>query len=79
MPELRGLYPVAYVRALLHLVLVGAFVLGAISVWLRQNKVLGMSGIGLTLVAALLGGSRVPLDGEVSRARSSGSTGSCST
>lgn len=67
MPELRGLYPIPYVRALLHLVLVGAFVLGTISLWLRRRKVLGMIGIGLTLIAALLGGSRVPLDGELSR------------
>ena len=63
MPELRGLYPIAYVRALLHIVLVGAFVLGTISVWLRKRKVLGTIGITLTLVAALLGGSRVPLEG----------------
>lgn len=64
-PELRALYPVPYVRALLHLVLVGAFALGAVSVCLRRRKVLGMSAIALTLVAALLGGSRVPLDGEL--------------
>jgi lathosterol oxidase len=67
MPELRGLYPIPYVRALLHLVLVGSFLLGALSVCLRQSKALGLAGIALTLVAALLGGSRVPLDGELSR------------
>lgn len=65
MPELRGLYPVPYVRGLLHLVLVTAFLLGALSVCLRRSKVLGMAGMGLTLIAALLGGSRVPLDGEL--------------
>jgi sterol desaturase/sphingolipid hydroxylase (fatty acid hydroxylase superfamily) len=65
-PELRGLYPIPYVRALLHLVLVGSFVLGVVSVCLRQSKVLGMAGVGLTLIAALLGGSRVPLEGELS-------------
>jgi sterol desaturase/sphingolipid hydroxylase (fatty acid hydroxylase superfamily) len=65
MPELRSLYPIPYVRALLHLVLVGSFLLGVLSVWLRQSKALGLTGIGLTLVAALLGGSRVPLDGEL--------------
>ena len=47
MPELRELYPLPYVRALLHLVLVGAFVLGVISVSLRQNKALGVAGIVL--------------------------------
>jgi len=65
MPELRGLYPVPYIRALLHLVLVGAFLLGVLSVVLRRSKRLGASGISLVLVAALLGGSRVPLDGEL--------------
>ncbi len=65
MPELRGLYPIPYVRALLHLVLVSSFLLGAVSVCLRQSKALGMAGITLTLAAALLGGSRVPLDGDL--------------
>ncbi len=64
-PELRGLYPVPTVRALLHLVLVGAFGLGVLSLLLRPSKRLGASGIALTLVAALLGGSRVPIDGEL--------------
>ena len=64
-PELRALYPVPFIRALLHVVLVWSFVAGVISVCLRRRKILGMTGIGLTLVAALLGGSRVPLDGEL--------------
>jgi len=64
-PELRGLYPIPYVRALLHLFLVAAFVLGALSVCLRYNKALGLTRITLTLAAVLLGGSRVPLDGEL--------------
>jgi sterol desaturase/sphingolipid hydroxylase (fatty acid hydroxylase superfamily) len=67
MPELRELYPIPYVRALLHVVLVTSFLLGALSVCLRHNKVLGMSGITLTLVAALLGGSHVPLEGELTK------------
>jgi sterol desaturase/sphingolipid hydroxylase (fatty acid hydroxylase superfamily) len=67
MPELRGLYPIPYVRALLHLVLVAAFVLGAASVCLRYNKALGLTGLALTLTATLLGGSRVPLDGELTK------------
>jgi lathosterol oxidase len=65
MPELRGLYPVPHVRALLHLVLVSAFLLGLLSVTLRRSKRLGAAGMTLTLVAALLGGSRVPIDGEL--------------
>ena len=64
-PQLRGLYPVPYVRATLHVVLVASFLLGSASVCLRYNKALGLTGISLTLIAALLGGSRVPLDGEI--------------
>jgi lathosterol oxidase len=65
-PEARALYPIPYVRALLHVFLVGAFVLGVGSVCLRRNGYrLGAAGIALTLVAALLGGSRVPVDGEL--------------
>jgi lathosterol oxidase len=65
MPEIRALYPLPYVRALLHVVLVGAFVLGVGSVCLRRHLALGAAGMGLTLAAALLGGSRVPVDGEL--------------
>jgi lathosterol oxidase len=64
-PEARALYPLPYVRALLHVVLVAAFVLGAFSLSLRRNKALGTIGVGATLAAALLGGSRVPVEGSV--------------
>jgi sterol desaturase/sphingolipid hydroxylase (fatty acid hydroxylase superfamily) len=65
MPELRSLYPLRYVRALLHLILVAAFLLGVVSVCLRRSKRLGATGITLTLIAALLGGSSVPISGEL--------------
>ena len=52
-------------RALLHLVLVSGFVPGVISVALRPSKTLGLTAVGATLLAALLGGSRVPIDGEL--------------
>jgi len=65
MPELRGRYPLVYIRALIHVVLVAAFLLATASVWLRYNKALGLTGIGFVLVAALLGGSRVPIDRDV--------------
>jgi lathosterol oxidase len=65
MPELRALYPLPYVRALLHVVLVSAFLLGALSVCWRRRKTLGLLGITFTLAAALLGGARVPVDGEL--------------
>jgi sterol desaturase/sphingolipid hydroxylase (fatty acid hydroxylase superfamily) len=64
-PEARALYPVPYIRALLHLVLVASFVLGVISLSLRRNKVLGTVGVCATLFAALLGGSRVSVDDEL--------------
>jgi len=66
-PELRSIYPLPYVRGLLHLVLVTSFLLGVVSVFLRQNKFLGLTGISLTLIAALLGGSHVPIDGELTK------------
>jgi sterol desaturase/sphingolipid hydroxylase (fatty acid hydroxylase superfamily) len=65
MPQLRGRYPLPYVRALVHVVLVAAYLLGTASVWLRRNKALGLTGIALVLIAALLGGSRVPIDRDV--------------
>lgn len=65
MPELREVYPIPYIRALLHLILVASFVLGIVSIILRRNKAGGLTGMGLTLVAALMGGSRVPIDGEM--------------
>jgi len=65
-PEARALYSVTLVRALLHLVLVSGFLLGLVSLTLRRNKLLGVVGTGAALVAALLGGSQVPLDGELS-------------
>jgi len=63
--DARALYPLPYIRALIHLFLVGGFVLGVISLCLRRSKWLGATGVTLTLVAALLGGSRVPIDGEL--------------
>ncbi len=64
-PEVRSYYPLPIVRAALHVVLVLAFLLGLLSIMLRQNKTLGVLGIGVVLAAALLGGSRVQLDGEL--------------
>jgi hypothetical protein len=64
-PEARALYPVPVVRALLHVVLISAFLLGVLSLVLRRNKALGMVAVSATLIAALLGGSQVPVDGEL--------------
>ena len=65
MPALRDLYPLPWVRAVVHVVLVASFLLGSTSLCLRYNKALGVAGISLTLIAALLGGSRVPIDDEL--------------
>jgi sterol desaturase/sphingolipid hydroxylase (fatty acid hydroxylase superfamily) len=67
MPEVRSLYPMPYIRALIHIILVSAFLLGVISVCLRPSKLLGSIGIAFTLIAALLGGSRVPIEGELTK------------
>ena len=59
--ELRPLRSFAYLQAVIHLVLVTSFLLGSVSAWLRTNKTLALTGIGCTLVAALLGGSQVAI------------------
>lgn len=64
-PELRRFYSLEYLRAIIHLTLVASFLLGSVSAFLRANKALAFIGIGFTLAAALLGGSTVPVEGEV--------------
>lgn len=61
--ELRPLYSIGYVRALIHVTLVASFLLGSLSAFLRANKTLALIGIGLTLAAAALGGSYVAQGG----------------
>lgn len=63
--QLRPLVAFPYLRPSLHVILVAAFLLATASLLLRANKTMGLTGLGLTLAAALLGGSRVPLPGEV--------------
>ncbi len=63
--ELRSFYSLGYLRAIIHLTLVAAFLFGSVSAFLRANKVLALTGIGFTLAAALLGGSQVPVEGNV--------------
>ena len=57
--DLRPLYSSPFLRPAIHVALVAAFLLGSVSAVLRANKTLGLTGLGFTLVAALLGGSRV--------------------
>jgi sterol desaturase/sphingolipid hydroxylase (fatty acid hydroxylase superfamily) len=58
MPEARAFYDVRLIRIGLHLVLIGAFLLGTVSIVLRQNKILGFVALACVLVAAVLGGSQ---------------------
>jgi lathosterol oxidase len=57
--DLRPLYASPYLRPVIHLALVTAFLLGSVSAVLRANKALALIGLGFTLAAALLGGSQV--------------------
>ncbi|MGC3970697.1 MAG: sterol desaturase family protein [Pirellulales bacterium] len=57
-PDARALYNVGVIRLALHLVLITAFSLGAVSIVLRESKALGFSAMALVLLAAVLGGSR---------------------
>ncbi len=65
MPQLRAYYPLPIVRALLHICLVSAFLLGLVSISLRRNKWLGGLAMAITLAAGLLGGSQVSAQREV--------------
>ncbi|HEX4792295.1 MAG TPA: sterol desaturase family protein [Humisphaera sp.] len=64
-PPLRDTYGQPGFRLGLHFLLIGAFALAAISLVLRSNKVLGFTSIGITLLATVLGGSRVQPHGEL--------------
>lgn len=64
-PQLRAVYPMDVIRGLIHITLLSAFFLGILSVILRREKALGAVGIAFSLVAALLGGSRVKVEGPV--------------
>jgi lathosterol oxidase len=64
--DLRVFYALDSVRAIIHVALVIAFLLGTVSAVLRANKALALTGLGFTLAAALLGGSQAPVPGGVS-------------
>jgi len=59
LPALRASYASTWFRVGLHLLLLTAFVLAAVSLILRTNKALGLTAMTVTLVATALGGSRV--------------------
>jgi sterol desaturase/sphingolipid hydroxylase (fatty acid hydroxylase superfamily) len=57
-PEIRALGNNGWFRLSLQILLVGAFLLSALSLALRKGKMLGASGVCATLLATLLGGSK---------------------
>jgi lathosterol oxidase len=63
--DLRARYPLPVVRALVQTVIGAGFLLGVLAALLRRRKTLALAGIGLSLVASLLGGADVPIDGPV--------------
>lgn len=56
-PEARSVYDERLIRALLHLVLIGSFVLAIVSIVLRKQKIVGFTAIGLVFIAVAFGGS----------------------
>ena len=65
--DMRAVYPMGLVRALIQFVLAAAFALGALNTILsRRPRSAGMAGMLLSVIATLLGGSEasveVPLD-----------------
>jgi sterol desaturase/sphingolipid hydroxylase (fatty acid hydroxylase superfamily) len=62
--EFRAHYPVPLLRALLQTVIGISFLLSATSLLLRQRKVLGLTGLALSLAATLGGGSAVPVQSD---------------
>ena len=60
--ELRAKYPMDFIRGLIEFVIGTAFLAGALSMLLRRRKVLGLVGVSLATIAALLGGGDVQID-----------------
>lgn len=61
--DMRALYPMGLVRALIQFILAAAFALGALNTILnRRPRSAGMAGMLLSVIATLLGGSEVPVD-----------------
>jgi lathosterol oxidase len=58
-PSLREVYPLGFIRGLIHFVLIVAFALGTSSLVLRKDKTLGAVGLTAAILAALWGGAGV--------------------
>ena len=66
-PELRAVYPMALVRALIAGGIVAAAALGALAVALHRGRRLGALGLALALAAQLAGGAWVEVETPVRR------------
>src|SRR5258708_31902901 len=55
--EINAIHENPWLRLALHLLLLTAFVMSALSLVLRPKKILGACGLGATLLAALIGGT----------------------
>ena len=61
-PDMRAVYPMDLVRALIQLVLTAAFAFGVLNTVLnRRPRSFGMAGMGFALLATLLGGAEIPI------------------
>src|SRR5205809_1068814 len=67
--DIREMYNVGLIRLALQAVLMAGFALGALSIVLRKQKILGFTALGACLLATLLGGShaqsRLELESDV--------------
>ena len=63
----RSLYPLPLLRRIIEITIVISFAAGAASLLLRRRKVLGLTGCGLSLLAALTGGGQVTIAPDPSR------------
>src|SRR5262245_6067792 len=64
-PELRPYYSMNVLRLTIQGVILGAILFGVVSAMLRKKKVLALTGMAFALCATLLGGSSVPINGEL--------------
>ena len=66
-PELRAVYPMPVVRAVIQGGIVVAFACGAWSAWRGRRRGLGLLGMGLAVLATWLGGAHVPVETPVAQ------------
>jgi lathosterol oxidase len=63
--ELRDLYPMPIMRRIIQATIVIGFTCALVSGFLRRRKTMAVAGVVLSLGAALLGGSKVEIDGPI--------------